>query len=292
MKNTNPFFALIILVGISGWCSFCTNTGKPDKPPVSENVFCSTVQEPEQPGAIAAKGKQWPVGQTIVVQFLDQNPTRTAHFKQAASEWMKYANIKFGYTETGPAQLRVGFQNNAGSWSTVGTATSSTGKNMNIGWDGTGVALHEIGHFLSLLHEQSNWKTPLCFNRSVVDAALKGSPNFWSQAMIDFNVYRLESEATAIATDMDRVSVMMYRFPGSWMCDGKAISGSDTLSATDKAFASKLYPFPTVPPPTTITISRADAAKIIAQLDKVSLSADKANVDAKAALSLAKSLLK
>ena len=298
MKNTNPFFALIILVGISGWCSFCTNTGKPDKPPVVvtdtlSSWHCTPIAPLVEDRAVGMAGKFWPKGSTIKIGFVGGTEIQKGAVKASYARWKESANLNFEYPPTGPYNIRVAFAPGS-AWSYIGTDCNSVSAQyptLNFGFGGTAVIDHEAGHSLGCLHEQQI-KGGVCWNEANVIADLSGPPNNWNIETIRFNVLDYHNPANIITNGYDQRSIMHYAIPARWTCNGLAINGGTEISVADRAFIAARYPYTQPPDPTNITISRADAAKITAQLEKVSASADKANVDAKAALSLAKSLLK
>ena len=299
MKKHFLFAGLFAALIISAfWLSQCT--GNPVvvvAPPVvvvdsTENHFCKTIQGaeyevqhamPDQ--AVGAKTKYWPNGSTLRVQFLSQNIARIALFKQAALDWSAVANLFFTYPAVGPYDIRVAFADNNGSWSYVATDAKMVAQGqptMNCGWTSYDMFAHEIGHAVGFFHEQSNYNNPLCFNHAVVDAELKGSPNFWDQATIDFNVYRLADKATTEATPRDSESIMQYFFPGTWMCNLIPVFGGKVLSLVDKEFAARIYPkaIPPPPPPpgNNITLTFTQRNEIMRLLNKSKAATDAAKV--------------
>lgn len=88
--------------------------------------------------------------------------------KTVVKEWEKYANIKFRFTTSSNATIRISFDPSDGSWSYVGKDILSIRRNqatMNYGWVSTrqgisaedrSVILHEFGHTLGYLHEHQN----------------------------------------------------------------------------------------------------------------------------------------
>ena len=291
------FFALVIaivLAVISLAIFSCVNTGEknaaqapafaPQAPNAASDTvpaghFCRSIDGRETGRAVGAKGKFWTNGQTLKIGFTGGTAAQRKFVTDAFAEWSKYANLNFAYPSSGPYDCRVTFDPGSGSWSYVGTDCKSVPQNratMNIGWSGLDVCLHEIGHFLGLLHEHQNPTGAPSWNRERVIKDLSGPPNSWTVAMIESNVLNPAPAENVIATALDPVSIMMYSIPGTWTCDGKGFPGGKVLSAADRAFIAARYPKPAPPPVETVVISKADAALLLSVLRANAAAADTA----------------
>lgn len=205
-----------------------------------------TTKHPKLSRAVGARGQYWETGQTIRIKFLGGNAVREGQFRAAVSEWLKSANLKVRYVTSGEAECRVSFNDNWGSWSTVGAGSlyePQSQPTTNIGWDGVDVCLHEFGHFLGLYHEHQNPTANIPWNKPYVNAYLKGAPNYWTQDEIDYNVYDAHDPATVDFTKADFESIMMYSFPPEWTLDGSSVGWNTELSEVDKSFIGSIYPF-------------------------------------------------
>jgi hypothetical protein len=201
--------------------------------------------------------KKWPNGHEIDCRFLDGSPTQRKKVEDKAHIWEQYANIKFKFIKTGPAEVRISFSADPGSWSPVGTdALNSTYfpihlPTMNYGWleDGTddgeykSVVLHEFGHALGAIHEHQSPGANLEWNTDEVYRVFSGPPNFWSHEDIDHNILERYSGTQMNWTPgFDEKSIMLYAFPGSLFKNGKGTAENAGLSENDKEFMGKMYP--------------------------------------------------
>ena len=64
--------------------------------------------------------KRWDKGSVLKCRFLDGSPKMRKKVEAVAHEWEKYANIKLKFVASGPAEIRISFYADAGSWSAVG----------------------------------------------------------------------------------------------------------------------------------------------------------------------------
>lgn len=214
--------------------------------------------------AVGMKGRFWQTGQTIKVGFIGGSVAQRDLVKAALAEWAKYANLKFEYPTSGMTNVRVSF-NPGSAYSYIGVdcnAVPQSKETMNIGFGGLEVALHECGHFVGLAHEHQSPNQRLCFNEPVVLKDLGGSPNFWSADQVHFNVLDVIPPENVITTPLDGSSIMLYSMPGRWMCNGIALVGGTRLSANDKSFIAKQYPYP-VAPPKAIQLTPAQVDSIL-----------------------------
>lgn len=266
----------------------CTNTTpnpEPDnkvKPPVvtidtallTPNWYCATIEQPEKPGkkvqrAVGAKGKFWPTGSVLKIGFIGGTASQIAAVKQYAPEWTQHANLKFEFPAAGPYDLRVAFNSGGGAWSYVGTDAkriAQSSPTINLGWIGRDVICHEFGHAIGLFHEHQNPSGGICWNESNVIRDLSGPPNNWTESMIRFNVLNKFNPNDVLTTAWDKLSIMHYSIPASWVCNGVAIPGGTVISPTDAAFVKTVYPG-AQPPTGTVTLSGADADFIVALLN-------------------------
>lgn len=228
--------------------------------PVPDSQFCAAIAPIGRTGrAATVNGRLWPNGAILKVKLIGGNAQQRRYFTDAFIEWEKVVNLTVSYVTTGNADIRCSFVSGQGSWSYIGTDAKGIPQsqaNINIGWLGSDVCLHEIGHALGMAHEQASPNSTICWNKEAVYSALGGPPNNWSKETVDWNVFRKMTAQEASASVFDPLSIMQYSVPASWLCQpSSGIAGGKALSPIDKAFMASKYPRPTPPPPTVATVS-------------------------------------
>ncbi len=201
--------------------------------------------------------KRWTTGSTLRCRFLDGSVRMRRKVEEFAHLWEKHANIRFKFVTSGPAEIRISFYADSGSWSAVGRDALNTSyfpphqPTMNYGWlrDRTGndecsrVVLHEFGHALACVHEHQSPTFNRKWNEKAVTRYFQGPPNFWTPDDIRHNVLGKYSPKGVSATQFDPKSIMLYSFDGALFADGLGSTNNNTkLSSYDIQMIKGMYP--------------------------------------------------
>ena len=201
--------------------------------------------------------KKWTAGSTLRCRFLDGSAKMKKKVTAIAKEWEKYADIKLKFVPSGPAEIRISFYADDGSWSAVGRDALNTSyfplhqPTMNYGWlrndtddeEYHRVVTHEFGHALGCIHEHQQPKFERKWDVAAVMKYFQGPPNFWTPADIKSNVLEKYSPKGISATVFDPKSIMLYAFDGALFADGLGPTNENsTVSSKDVAMIKKMYP--------------------------------------------------
>lgn len=211
--------------------------------------------QPGQTRAAMLNEAKWQSGSTIVISFLDGDPSVHQRVMQTAQTWCApmMANLNLYFTGIGDqGDIRISFSF-PGSWSAIGTnclnMTDRSKPTMNFGWlspqstddQVRRVVLHEFGHALGLVHEHQNPGGKILWNRKNVISDLSSPPNNWSKEVIEFNMFNAYEEDDTTFTRMDPKSIMMYPIPARWTENGFSTELNADLSPLDRQFIREMY---------------------------------------------------
>lgn len=198
-------------------------------------------------------GKKWATGRTIGIAFLGGSNQQQTFVVDTIESNCKHINLPLRWgVSPNESDCRIGFDRNLGSWSFIGTDNKGIPKNaptMNFGWDDAGTILHEFHHLFGCIHEHQQPAAKIPWNLPAVYRFFGGPPNNWNKKTIDSNVISVYSDAVTQFTTFDRTSIMLYPIDKALVLDPSFATGwNATLSASDVAFLSELYPLDTIQP--------------------------------------------
>jgi hypothetical protein len=197
----------------------------------------------------------WPIGATLRIRFMGGDASLHEMVKSVSAAWFKHANLNPVYLTSGESEIRIAFQEGAGSWSAPGTealAIPQDSATMNFGHLSIvdepatrTVLLHVFGIALGLIEEIKHPMSPVIWNKSQVYEDLSGPPNFWSKAEVDYVLLdKYQPSDIPDYRKFDPDSIMMpVNLRASWIREGLKIKPIlPELSPSDKELISWLYP--------------------------------------------------
>ncbi|HVY29354.1 MAG TPA: hypothetical protein VHB79_22500 [Polyangiaceae bacterium] len=199
----------------------------------------------------------WPPGTILKVRFKGRNKALQEQVLAIASEWSEHAALHFGQARAkAVADIIVGFEKGAGSWSFHGTESQRAAFDkqltMNLDVDNStsedelrSVVLHEFGHVLGLVNEAQNPHARIAWNAEAIYAWGEQNNMSREQLMTSWlgthgppQVHRYR--------EFDPASVMLNPVSREFTLDGFETKRATRLSPGDAAFARELYPAPIV----------------------------------------------
>ncbi|KAF3219032.1 hypothetical protein TWF192_004957 [Orbilia oligospora] len=199
---------------------------------------------------------RWKIGQTIRIRLLGGSQSLRRKVIRYAREWEKYANIHFEFSRGKESDVRISFDKDKDSYSYLGTDAIGIPQDtatMNLVLDDQtttervrAVVLHEFGHLLGCIYEHSSPASSIPWNEAAVYDYYRGFG--WGREKTSDNVLRKYDEKTISQfSEFDPKSIMIYPIDESVLLPGNSrfvVPWNTRLSATDKEFIGKLYPFP------------------------------------------------
>jgi hypothetical protein len=198
-----------------------------------------------------ARYKLWQNGQQLRIRFMDGDAELHARVEAEARKWLEFANLEFEFGNFANAEIRISFKG-SGYRSLVGTDalqrpqsqptmilggfTKHTGETLL-----RRVVIHEFGHAIGCVHEQSSPVIKIPWDKERVYAYY--ATHGWDKAKVDHNVFRRYDKLEVFFPEHhDPFSIMQYPVPNELTIGDFEIGWNTELSDTDKMFIKKMYP--------------------------------------------------
>ncbi|HEX9980234.1 MAG TPA: M12 family metallopeptidase [Flavobacterium sp.] len=201
------------------------------------------------------KRKLWANGKVLKVKFLGGSQFLQENVVRYAREWENHANIKFNFTDSGDAEIRIAFMTGKGSWSCVGTDAlniqDQSLPTMNFGWfsntttstEFNRTITHEFGHCLGCIHEHQSPDSKINWNKpAVYDYYKRTQTPPWDEAKVDNNIFKQFDQKEVTNSEFDTQSIMLYPIPAELTLDGFSVGMNNYLSRRDIEFIGECYP--------------------------------------------------
>ena len=190
--------------------------------------------------------KLWANGSTLRVRFLNGEADLRRRVLAVAREWTEFANVRFVESDAPDAEVRVAFEGQGG-FSVVGTdALQVPADQATVRLGGLAEAdehrfrqsvLHEFGHVLGLIHEDTNPNGNIPWNRATLDT-------LFDPTLVDENLVRHADlpRYRPFASESVMFLLSVDRYPATLFTSHFMIVRTDHLSEADIAFIRELYP--------------------------------------------------
>lgn len=225
----------------------------PHSPPAEAERTSGTESNktPETPRLLGA----WPNGSVLNVAFLNGSLAQKQKVEEVAPEWSRYANLKFQFVDGDKGDVRIRFSSGIAAWSFRGieardippqcqtmTLVEIADDNSVSSYDRAAI-LHEFGHVLGFLDEIQNPNGHIAWRPEVQPESRDYAyTEHVSECRAPLNhplTYQAQLENYRT---FDPHSIMMAYIPAQYLTDNITLGGASDLSASDKAFARKMYP--------------------------------------------------
>lgn len=215
--------------------------------------ICVPMSAPESRG-VATTRKIWNRN-ALTVGFLDGDPRQHKLVLDIARGISSVCDMRFvPLSSPHDAAIRVSFVRGIGSWSYVGTDALLAPREratMNFGWlrpDMTSdnkvaraAVLHEFGHALGLRHEHNHPENDIPWNKPAVYEWFAKID--WPKEDVDRLYFARLDRTQSRFSEFDTESVMIYPIHQKWTIGDYEVPWRHELSAGDKEFLGKCYPF-------------------------------------------------
>jgi hypothetical protein len=200
----------------------------------------------------------WQNGKTIIVCFIGGNDEIHRKFAAIANEWASGNSLHFDFgsptsrscSGSDSEDIRVAFQNGAGSWSWIGIESHNhSGASMNLDLASYSSdeelradVLHEFGHAIGFWHEQQHPDAPCDYNKTLVEKDYR-----MNDADYKVNMDKVSRDSREFIFSLyDKKSVMHYSLPAKYFTSGQNslcyIPTNSTLSPGDLNAVRAAYP--------------------------------------------------
>lgn len=270
--------AIISILLLSAGCALFRKPSVPPPPDMPPPAECATISLPVDPSktctaiqpripqwlaksAWMERGNKWPNGKELHVRWLNSpngiSPAKWAKLRdrimENAKSWEQFANLKISFTNSNPADIRIGF-GCTGHWSYVGRyQPAEPAPTMNLQFDGSEkeeeirrVVVHEFGHAIGLGHEHQSPDGRIHWDEAKVLNFYQWTQG-WTAEEVRQQVLDRDHSSDYLSSGYDADSIMHYPIPDELLLPAykhERVGWNTSLSERDKLLARTAYPAP------------------------------------------------